>query len=122
MPNPIVQGIEARVPSALAAIPERSLQAMLAANGGYRPGIVPAQLYPRWLSRDLPTLAVPTLLVCRADLPDDAAREIVRAVYENRAELARMSSVYRRIEPAFAVAKTVAPLHPGALRYFEALA
>lgn len=121
MPNPIVQGMEAHAPSRLAAIPDRTLQRMLEANAGYRRGIIPANLYPRWLSRDLPTLVVSTLLVCRADLADDAAREIVRAVYESREELTRMSSVYRRISPEFAFANTVAPAHPGALRYFESV-
>ncbi|OGA37622.1 MAG: hypothetical protein A3G24_08445 [Betaproteobacteria bacterium RIFCSPLOWO2_12_FULL_62_13] len=117
--NRLVQEIHASTPSRLRAIAEPLLRRLAAGNPGYRVGPIAASAFPRWLKADAQTLIVPTVLVCTAGCAESEVYEVARTVFEHRAELALMSSVYSRIDARFAVADLAAPLHPGAARYFR---
>lgn len=117
--NRLVQEIHASTPSRLRPLADPLLRRLAAANPGYRLGSIAASAFPRWLKADARTLTVPTVLACTAGCPESEVYEVARTVFEHRAELALMSSVYSRIDARFAVADLTAPLHPGAARYFR---
>jgi TRAP transporter TAXI family solute receptor len=119
MPNATVQGLAATTPSVLVPIPEPILRRMIDANPGYRAALIDATTYPNWISENHRTVAVFTSLVTTASCSSERAYEIVRTIYENRRELSMMSPLYRRLDASFALGRADAPIHPGALKYFD---
>ncbi len=119
--NPAVRDLERSTPSRLIAPDRATIAKLVRANPGYRRGTIPRDACPNWLGADLHTLAVPTVLVCRADLPDKEVHDFARTVYEQRATLAQLSPVYEGLGADVVLDGLTAPLHPGAARYFEAM-
>jgi TRAP transporter TAXI family solute receptor len=74
--------------------------------------LLPAGTYP---GQDMPlhTVGVDLLLVCRADLDNEVAYELTRALFEEFPHHVRRQFDLQRA-PA-----TVIPLHPGAARYYR---
>ena len=83
----------------------------------YTEGTVPAAAYG--LPEDVPTIAVPNLLVVSDAMPEDLAEEITRAVFENLDQLAQVHPEAENISPDTATDTGDVPLHPGAEAYFE---
>lgn len=119
--NALLHEIERATPTQLWSLEDPIIDRLIRSNPGYRRGIVPRDAFPQWLDADLPTVVVPTVLACHAERPETEVYEVARTIYEQRAELAKMSSVYARIDARFAVERLTAPLHPGARRFFRAL-
>ena len=119
MPNATVQRLSASTPSVLVQIPDPILERMIESNPGYRPATIPGTSYPGWASEERRTVAVSTSLITTAACPSAHAFEIVRTVYENRRELSMMSPLYQRLDAGFAMEEARAPIHPGALEYFN---
>jgi TRAP-type uncharacterized transport system substrate-binding protein len=119
MPNATVQRLSASTPSVLVQIPDTILARMIESNPGYRSAVIPGTSYPGWASEERRTVAVSTSLVTTAGCPIGHAFEIVRTVYENRRELSMMSPLYQRLDACFATEEAQAPIHPGALEYFN---
>ena len=57
-------------------------------------------------------------MACRADRPDSEVYDFARLVFEKRESLAQISSVYAGLDAHTALDGLVAPLHPGAERFF----
>lgn len=68
-----------------------------------------------------PTIAVPTLLVARPDLPDDVARFLTRTTIEGAATLRDARPEAWQINPRTAIATSPVPLHPGSAAWFRAV-
>lgn len=79
--------------------------------------IIPGNVY-KGVENDTQTVAVQTLVVCRADLEEELAYEIVKTVFEHKDELNVIHSSFREttLENAF---DTIIPLHNGAFKYFK---
>ena len=117
--NPLVEALQSFGSGELHAIDADILNRMLELNPGYRIGKIPQASLPDWLSHDMPTITVPTVLVCRADRPDEEVYRLARSIYENRETLGQLSSVYKRISLGFVIDGLIAPIHPGADRFFR---
>ena len=74
--------------------------------------LLPAGTYPAQ-DKPLHTVGVDLMLVCRADLSNDVAYALTRALFEDVPQRIR-----RQLDPQRAPA-TVIPLHPGAARYYR---
>jgi len=90
------------------------------------PYVIPANTYPcdddrlpGLPERAVQTLAVPSLLVCRKDLPDRVVNQITRSIFDNRAKLAREHPVAGNIRPPTEDVSLSYPLHPGADAYYR---
>lgn len=67
----------------------------------------------------VPTLGVPNVLVVNADMPDDLAYAVTKAMFENIAELQAVHPAANETTIEFTMGATPVPLHPGAIRYYE---
>ncbi len=77
------------------------------------------ELYPGIENEtDVETVGVKTVFVTSASAPDDLVYEVTKTVFENVGELGRFDPVLRGLGPKQMVRGMVAPVHPGALRYF----
>lgn len=79
---------------------------------------IPRSAYPG-LAADVPTVGVATVLVADARMDDDLAHDITRTLFEHRDELIAVHEIARELTPATAVARSPAPFHPGAIRYYR---
>ncbi|HHW43451.1 MAG TPA: TAXI family TRAP transporter solute-binding subunit [Desulfotomaculum sp.] len=70
------------------------------------------------IPKEADTVAVPIVVAARADLPEQTAYDVVKAIFEHLPELEAVHNVAREITLQTAV-PAVIPLHPGAEKYFK---
>ncbi|MGO1316960.1 MAG: TAXI family TRAP transporter solute-binding subunit [Cellulomonadaceae bacterium] len=88
-------------------------------RGEYLDVVVSTAVYPG--AATTPTVAVPTLLAARPDLPDDVAELLVRTTLEEAARLRSLRPEAWQINPRTAVATAPVPLHPGAAAWLRSV-
>jgi hypothetical protein len=65
------------------------------------------------------TISTPNVLIVHADMDEELAYNITKAMYENVADLIAIHPAANDTTIDFSVASTPIPFHPGALRYLE---
>jgi TRAP transporter TAXI family solute receptor len=119
--NPSLRELAASGSTRLVAPDKTTIDAMLRRNPGYRRGTVPRTAFPGWLQADVVTIAVPSVLVCRASRSEKEVHEVARTIYEQRAVMTQLASAYARLSADFVLDGLTAPIHPGAQRYFASV-
>ena len=79
---------------------------------------LPAGTYPGQ-DYDVTTIAQPNFLAVRADIPEEHVYQFTKTVYENLPFLNAIHPATNAMGLENAIAGLPAPLHPGALRYYE---
>jgi TRAP transporter TAXI family solute receptor len=82
------------------------------------PSVLPADTY-RSLTHDYHSIGLYNFAVAHKDLPDDLVYQIVKATFENRAELMRAHPAAKETLAANIIRNTALPVHPGAARYYR---
>jgi TRAP transporter TAXI family solute receptor len=86
----------------------------------YRSGTILADTYGvSGDAVDTPTVAVPDLLVTRADTDAGLVEEVTKILFDARAEIADRVPVAYALDRRSAIATSPIPLHEGALRYYR---
>jgi TRAP transporter TAXI family solute receptor len=86
----------------------------------YRPGTILADTYRlAGPPTDTTTVAVPDLLVTRADTDPGLVEEVTRVLFDARAEIAAQIPVANSLDRRSAIATFPIPLAEGALRYYR---
>jgi TRAP transporter TAXI family solute receptor len=80
--------------------------------------VIPAETYPGQ-AKDINTIAQPNVLAVRADVDEDAVYMITKSIYENLPFLQNIHKATKAMALEKALAGLPAPLHPGALKYFQ---
>jgi TRAP transporter TAXI family solute receptor len=83
----------------------------------FKPAVIPKGTY-RGQSRDVPTVGIDGLLLCRDTMPESLAYDLTKALFEALPELSRTQNAARLINAVNAPATPV-PLHPGAARFYR---
>ncbi len=81
---------------------------------------IPGDTYPG-VSDDCATIQVANHLFVPADADPELVYQMTRVLFESRAKLVQTSAALATASPDYAMASTVIPLHPGAVRYYEEL-
>jgi uncharacterized protein len=99
-------------------VPLDALLPKLQADYGqvYQPATLAKAAYK--LPADVPTIAVPNLLVVSTKMPDALAKDLTRLVFEHQADLARVHPEAKNISRDNGPKTEPVPLHPGANAYF----
>ncbi len=79
---------------------------------------LPANSY-KGQTEAVPTLAVMAVWATHADVPDNVAYEVTKALYENVKIMGQVHVQGKNISLDTALAVGTAPIHPGALKYFK---
>ena len=98
---------------------EESLEHMK--NNGYSLATLPANSFHNQ-TEDIVCASVVSSVNCNADLPEEAAYKMVKAIYEHPKELAAGHKALAGFKPELAgdeAANGGIPVHPGALRYYK---
>jgi len=91
------------------------------ADGGralWQPYEIPANAYPSQ-GNAVMSIAQPNVLAARADVSEDDAYRITRAIYENLTLLRSLHDATNEMSLENALSGLPLPLHPGAMRYFQ---
>lgn len=92
-----------------------------AADGGmgiWTPYVIPAGTYPG-LDEDIQSIAQPNFLATHADVPEEDVYMMTQTIFENLPFLWNIHPATAGMTLETALTGLPAPLHPGALRYFE---
>ena len=84
----------------------------------YATATLPAGTY-KGVDADVETLAVRAIWATHADLDEDIAYAMVKALYENTETLAKVHVMGAQISADTALESVSIPLHPGAARYYR---
>jgi len=101
------------------AVSAEDLKKVRALEPGLMPTVIPKTAY-KGMTEDVPTVGTVTNIIASADLPDDLAYQIVKALYANWPELAKVKK--KAIEDSKkenALMGNHIPVHPGAMRYYN---
>jgi TRAP transporter TAXI family solute receptor len=80
--------------------------------------VIPAGTYPNQ-DADVNTIAQPNFLAVRADVDEDAVYQITKTIYENLGFLNNIHAATKAMSLEKAIGGLPAPLHPGALKYYQ---
>jgi TRAP transporter TAXI family solute receptor len=118
-PNGLTQGVTTGCRARLVRIAGEPVDRLLATHPDYTAAVIPGGMYPG-SPEDVPIIATRALLVTSRDLPDDLARALVKAVFENFDDFRRLHPVLRNLQRKDMVpGQAVMPVHPGALAYYR---
>ena len=84
----------------------------------YTKSVVPKGIY-RGVDADVPTVAVMAMLVAKAELEEDVAYKITKAIFENLADIERAHAKGKDVKLETATVGNPIPLHPGAEKYYK---
>ena len=84
----------------------------------YQPAVIPANTY-EGQTADVATAAIPNFLVTQADVSNDLAYQMTKALYDNLDTLYAAHNAAKAIKRENAVKGMPVPLHPGAERYYK---
>jgi TRAP transporter TAXI family solute receptor len=118
-PLPTLTDASNKMPVRLLAIEPGAVERIRHQYPFFKPVTIPAGTY-RALDRDLPTLGVDNILVCRADLPEALVYQLTRVFFDSLDDLASVNAAVNNIDPDRAPTTPI-PLHPGAARYYREL-
>ena len=84
----------------------------------FSPSVIPAGSY---IGQDKPvkTLANWTVIIVRADLPDDVVYQMTKILMENTEDLTSRHKYFADLKAENVKGGIAAPLHPGALKYYK---
>lgn len=95
------------------------LAQVLASNPAYAAATIPGGLYPN-NSVDIASWGPKATFVTDASTADDLVYVLVKAVFENFADFKKLHPAFAHLEEAQMIKDGLsAPLHPGALRYYQ---
>lgn len=87
-------------------------------NDYYFSATIPAGMYNN--DEDVTTFGVGATVVSSVDTPDEVVYEVVKAVFENFEDFKALHPAFTVLEPEAMISSgNSAPLHPGAVRYYE---
>ena len=97
-----------------------NIGALLAQYPYYSQSVIPVKEYPGAANNeDVPTIGVKATLVTSAKVPDKIVYAIAKEVFENLASFKKLHPAYSALTPAGMLEGLSAPIHPGAMRYYQ---
>ncbi|MFB6888803.1 TAXI family TRAP transporter solute-binding subunit [Kitasatospora sp. NPDC056327] len=106
----------------LADLAERLHSAEGGGTDAYRAATMPKGTYPRADPKDaVPTVAVPNLLITRADVDEGLVQGMTRAVIDSRDRIGAQVHAAQLVDLRTAVYTAPLPLHEGAARYYRSV-
>ncbi|MGO3343852.1 MAG: TAXI family TRAP transporter solute-binding subunit [Marinomonas sp.] len=96
-----------------------AIDAVLAKYPAYSKATIPGGMY-RGNDVDIPSFGPKGTLVTSVDVPDEVVYQLVKAVFENFDSFKRLHPAFAQLTPQEMIKSSlVAPLHPGAIKYYK---
>ncbi len=118
-PNGLIQQLTATCGAKLVPVEGQEVDKLLADNPYYARTSIPGGMYVG-NPQNTPTFGVKATLVTTADVDDETVYQLTKAVFDNFDSFKTLHFVFANLEKDRMVASgLIAPLHPGALRYYR---
>lgn len=118
-PNGAIQQITSACPTHLVDVTGPVIDKLIADHPFYARATIPGGMY-NGNTQETKTFGVKAVLVTSADMDDDVAYEVVKAVFENLDNFKTLHPVFATLDAKrMAADGDSVPLHPGALKYFK---
>lgn len=117
IPNPLIYRIETAFPVRVLSVEQSILDGILKKYPGYVKVKIPAGMY-KGQKEDAWTMGDLDVLIIRADLPEELAYKITKAIYDNPAPFKKLAWL-KNMSYKNATQGVPIPFHPGAARYFR---
>jgi len=95
------------------------LVASLKEKRAMTPGTVSKNMYKPVIKEDVPTITAPSGLVINADVPDEDAYKMAKALVEGRGDIAIALPAWSSIQPDRVCNGLPIDIHPGAAKYYK---
>jgi len=118
LPTAAVRDIASQKEVFVIPIPAKIADSLISKYPFYIKTAIPKDTYPS-MTEDVSSLAVLAMLVARADMTDDLAYSIVKAIFENLERLQVAHQMGKFIKKENALFGISIPMHPGADKYFK---
>lgn len=102
----------------LLSLTEDQIKTIVGAASKYSQMTIPANTYSGQ-TEDVVTVGLWTTVCCNDSMDNDTAYGIVKSVMESKDALVKAHSFYADLAPENAVDACIAPLHPGAEKYYK---
>lgn len=101
-------------------VPIVGVEKLLSEKPYYVKSIIPVKFYHGALNtEDVETLGVKAILTTTSNLPDDVAYAIAKAIYEDFISFRTYTEVLNLVSKESLLEGLIAPIHPGAARYYN---
>ncbi len=117
-PNAIFQEAATSCASSIATVSGPGIDKLVKDNSFYAKANVPGKMY-KGTDTAQPTFGVLATLVASADLPEQTAYIITKAVFDNFDDFKKLHPAVANINKEDLLQGNSVPFHPGALRYFR---
>ena len=104
----------------LIGIEPEKMKKIIANNPGTYATKIPVGTY-EGMTEDVPTLATATVMVVRADLPEDLVYKMCKVFWKEHATFAAVKKTWNDVKLPDALAAAAIPVHPGAARCYKEL-
>ncbi len=105
--------------SRLVSLSDRDISTLIEENSKYSKSVISGDLYGL-PDAEIRTVSVNATLFSRADLPEETAYAIVKSLFTQFDDFKRMHPAFADLTPKEMLSQPLAaPLHPGALRYYQ---
>ena len=104
---------------ALVSVAGDPIDSLVAENSYYRTATIPGGMY-RGTDGDVTTFGVGATFVSSATVPDDVVYEVTKAVFDNFDDFKKLHPAFANLQEEQMISDGLsAPLHPGAVKYYE---
>lgn len=117
-PGPALEELARTTEIKLLNFEDEFLDAVKEVDPSYYKGVIKAGTYTG-VNEDINNPMSVSYIACRPDLPEDIAYAIVKATFENLAEIQAVHAGAKAIELEIAIEGINVPIHPGALKYYK---
>lgn len=118
-PNGTIQQLTGSCETKLVNVTGAVIEELIAKHPFYTHAVIPGGMY-NGNPKDTKTFGVKAVLVASEDLSDDVVYEMVKSVFERLDDFKTLHPVFSTLDAKHMVLDTdIAPIHPGALRYFK---
>ena len=104
----------------IVALSEAEIEAALGANPVFTAFNIPAGTY-KGVDEATLTIGTPNVIVVSEEMDEDLAYNIIKAIYDNIADVIAVHPSANNTTPEFSLSATPIPLHAGALKYYKEL-
>lgn len=118
VPSEAIETVLKNTPSVFLSLEHPKMTSYFAGKSYIREINIPRGTYFNQ-ENDVPTLALKATLMTSSKVPDDLVYSLVRAVFENLDILKAAHPAFRELDPQGMLTGLTAPLHPGALKYYQ---
>ena len=117
-PSALTQESLATCPSHLVHATGPAIDKLVEDNSFYRKATIPAGMYNN--TEDVQTFGVGATFVTSADVPDEVVYTVVKAVFDNFDQFKKLHPAFANLDEQQMIRDSLsAPLHPGAVKYYE---